>query len=290
MKKNLLSKTTKIIVVILLVVFVSGFSHKEEGLASTLINTLNKRTKTTNCKLNGSLPDAKCTPGAVMTTDLTIICYTSTKNRRKVTSATITKVYKQYNIKKPVKNTGKNQKYEVDHLIPLELGGSNDIANLFPEPASPKPGFREKDKVENYLHKQVCNGAMPIEEAQYGIATNWIRYYILLTTGTLPDTQTNSTLISTTTIIITTPPPIPTPTLTPTPATPALTPDTLPAPAPLPTPTPPTPSFTSEPQVKKSTTGICHEKGTTYYSRTTNFTPYNSIQECLNSGGRLPLR
>ncbi|MGI6348262.1 MAG: thermonuclease family protein [Patescibacteria group bacterium] len=42
------------------------------------------------------------------------------------------------------------------------------------------------------------------------------------------------------------------------------------------------------PQVKKSSTGICHEKGTTYYERTKNFTPYDSIEECLNSGGRLP--
>lgn len=44
----------------------------------------------------------------------------------------------------------------------------------------------------------------------------------------------------------------------------------------------------SGPQVKKSDTDICHEKGTTYYSRTKSFTPYNSIQDCLNSGGRLP--
>jgi len=47
---------------------------------------------------------------------------------------------------------------------------------------------------------------------------------------------------------------------------------------------------TTNPQVKKSTTGICHEIGSTYYSRTKNFTPYNSIDDCLNSGGRLPLR
>lgn len=42
------------------------------------------------------------------------------------------------------------------------------------------------------------------------------------------------------------------------------------------------------PQVKKSTSDICHEKGTTYYNRTTNFEPFNSIEECLASGGRLP--
>jgi len=42
--------------------------------------------------------------------------------------------------------------------------------------------------------------------------------------------------------------------------------------------------------VKKSSTGICHAPGTTYYSRTKNFTPYSSLDECLESGGRLPKR
>src|ERR1019366_5961663 len=49
---------------------------------------------------------------------------------------------------------------EGDHLVPLELGGDNVIANLWPEPAEPHPGFHEKDRVENYLHRQVCSGAM----------------------------------------------------------------------------------------------------------------------------------
>jgi G5 domain len=50
----------------------------------------------------------------------------------------------------------------------------------------------------------------------------------------------------------------------------------------------PTASSSSAGIVKKSRTSICHAPGTTYYSRTTNFTPYNSIEECLSSGGRLP--
>jgi hypothetical protein len=57
------------------------------------------------------------------------------------------------------------------------LGGSNDISNLFPEAASPKPGFHEKDKVENYLHDQVCSGAMTLQIAQIAIATNWLDVY-----------------------------------------------------------------------------------------------------------------
>lgn len=42
--------------------------------------------------------------------------------------------------------------------------------------------------------------------------------------------------------------------------------------------------------VKKSSSGICHAPGTTYYDRTTNYTGYSSLQACLSSGGRLPLR
>ena len=49
-------------------------------------------------------------------------------------------VYAEYGI---VSHT--TGEYEVDHFVPLELGGSNDISNLFPEAASPKPGFHEKD-------------------------------------------------------------------------------------------------------------------------------------------------
>jgi hypothetical protein len=67
--------------------------------------------------------------------------------------------------------------YEVDHLISLELGGSNDISNLWPEAANPRPGYHEKDKVENYLHKQVCDGKMSLEEAQRLIAGDWLSVY-----------------------------------------------------------------------------------------------------------------
>ena len=42
--------------------------------------------------------------------------------------------------------------------------------------------------------------------------------------------------------------------------------------------------------VKKSTTGICHAPGTTYYAQTKNFTPYKTLDDCLKSGGRLPKR
>ena len=41
---------------------------------------------------------------------------------------------------------------------------------------------------------------------------------------------------------------------------------------------------------KKSSSGICHCPGSRYYDRTKEFTPYTSIEECLDSGGRHPKR
>ena len=42
--------------------------------------------------------------------------------------------------------------------------------------------------------------------------------------------------------------------------------------------------------VKKSTAGICHAPGTSYYNKTKHFTPFKTLDECLKSGGRLPKR
>jgi hypothetical protein len=57
--------------------------------------------------------------------------------------------------------------YEEDHLISLDLGGNpTDPRNLWPQPYKPKPGAREKDVVERYLHARVCSGKMTLTDAQ----------------------------------------------------------------------------------------------------------------------------
>ena len=69
--------------------------------------------------------------------------------------------------------------YEEDHFISLELGGHpTDPRNLWPEPYSPKPGARQKDVVENYLHKQVCSGALTLKQAQDAIVADWYKIYL----------------------------------------------------------------------------------------------------------------
>lgn len=45
-----------------------------------------------------------------------------------------------------------------------------------------------------------------------------------------------------------------------------------------------------DPPVKMSRTGICHPRGGTYYWKTKNFVPYNSMEACIRAGGRAPRR
>lgn len=136
--------------------------------------TIGTRTKISGCVSQNALPDPACTPGAILA-DATKekICVPGYSGEaRNVPESEKNQVYDEYGIK-----THKPGQYEVDHLISLELGGSNEIANLWPEPAEPRPGFHEKDKVENYLHKQVCDGTITLQQAQYQIANNWMGVY-----------------------------------------------------------------------------------------------------------------
>jgi hypothetical protein len=66
---------------------------------------------------------------------------------------------------------------EIDHIVSLELGGSNEVANLFPEKANARPGYKVKDRLENRLHDLVCSGQMSLRRAQTQIAANWQELY-----------------------------------------------------------------------------------------------------------------
>lgn len=132
-------------------------------------------------------PNPEITPGAI-NSDITqeniyqTICNPewSTKSERPPTSYTNRlkrEGFEQYN------DTDRNPAdYEEDHLIPLEIGGNpTDPKNLWPEPYStsiPDGGARHKDKVENYLHTQVCSGGMTLAAAQHAIVEDWYEIYL----------------------------------------------------------------------------------------------------------------
>jgi len=145
------------------------------------------QTKTSGCIVHGANQDFACTPGALLATGTKdAICQSGYAGGvRNVPDSEKNQVYAEYGIASRTPG-----QYEVDHLVSLELGGSNEIANLWPEAASPKPGFHEKDKVENYLHSQVCSGAVALNQAQIEIATNWLAVYNGMPKKSAPDSPT----------------------------------------------------------------------------------------------------
>ena len=126
------------------------------------------------CKVRGPLPDPQCTPGDRLPVTTREVCVSGySKTVRNVPESLKKKVYESYGVTHHPKGS-----YEVDHLIPLSIGGSNDIKNLWPEAAEPKPGFRQKDGLENRLRSLVCKGDLMLEEAQAIISTNWVAGWV----------------------------------------------------------------------------------------------------------------
>ncbi|HVB75101.1 MAG TPA: HNH endonuclease [Ktedonobacteraceae bacterium] len=151
-----------------------GITATPVATASSGIPKFGVQTRTSGCVAHGGLADSACTPGAIFpNATVQAICKSGyASSVRNVPASEKDQVYAEYGI-----THHSAGQYEVDHLISLELGGSNDIANLWPEAASPTPGFHQKDQVENYLHDQVCSGGISLREAQNEIATNWLAVY-----------------------------------------------------------------------------------------------------------------
>src|SRR4051794_12561070 len=142
---------------------------------------LTKKTKSSGCK-PGAQSDRRCSPGAY-SSKLTkaVICSPSFRTGpiRNVPDSVKHQVEIEYGLEP--KQYGST--LEIDHIVSLELGGSNDPANLFPEKAAfpdNAPGYHVKDVLENAVHKAVCAGKIGLRTAQRAIARNWELLYVKL--------------------------------------------------------------------------------------------------------------
>lgn len=125
------------------------------------------------------LPDAACTPGSIRS-DVTqasigqTICvrgWTATvRPPASETGPVKTQAMRSYGVpasERPI--------VELDHLVPIELGGANDVSNLWPE-ISDEPGHgfnNSKDGLENRMKIAVCSHRMSLADAQRAIALDW---------------------------------------------------------------------------------------------------------------------
>ena len=135
---------------------------------------------------NGQLPDLRCTPGAtdprvtqaMIYSTICVSGYTATVRPPE----SVTERFK-YDVSWPEYGIPSYDHGELDHLIPLELGGSSAAANLWPE-IGPLPN--PKDPVENALNHAVCSGRVSLRAAQRAIAADWLTAESVLGIGSSP--------------------------------------------------------------------------------------------------------
>jgi len=80
---------------------------------------------------------------------------------RNVTYSLRKKIYRLYGVPKEFRKD-----YTIDHLVPLSLGGSNDIKNLWPQPKRQLTA-----PLETKLYFKVKKGSISVQEAWNTILT-----------------------------------------------------------------------------------------------------------------------
>lgn len=130
------------------------------------------------------LPDPALTPGVA--TDLTAhqTCHKEGgwgRDARHVTATMKREVFERYGLTGNTDQACLRDKHgrrcEIDHLISRELGGADDVDNLWPQPYGGQPwNAVRKDKVENRLHKEVCAGNITLDQAQHDILDYRVPY------------------------------------------------------------------------------------------------------------------
>lgn len=148
------------------------------------------------------LPDAAITPGVTdpAVTDAAMLCshqwgqgqagqppvkgagtLTYSQAARHTSEGLKNQVFTDYGLKNP-KDGGKS--YEIDHLVPLSIGGRDVEKNLWPQSRNTSLEMNAwlKDKLETRLYNILCNHkpddpAVTVQEAQTALRTDWTQAY-----------------------------------------------------------------------------------------------------------------
>jgi hypothetical protein len=121
------------------------------------------------------VPDPTLTPGAVRTTDVSEICSHGTRELRHWDRERDDHIMAEYGLP-----AGPHPDFEIDHLIPLGIGGADSDANLWPEPRrslEPQWNAETKDRLEWKLRDLICSGQLDVVVAQKAISEDWTALY-----------------------------------------------------------------------------------------------------------------
>lgn len=160
-----------LLLVVMVGIIATGLVTAVEYLDSKLHTTKEGATATllpSGCHAT-TKADRRCTPGATYPgVTMADICTPGWSTAHRSVSLTLKhQVYDLYGITSHV--TGE---YEIDHLIPLEAGGGNQITNLWPQK---QPGAAVKDVMEDQLHAMICSGQWTMRHAWSVIRRQYVQ-------------------------------------------------------------------------------------------------------------------
>jgi hypothetical protein len=118
-------------------------------------------------------PRFTLTPGAIRIVTREEVCSAARSGQAYVPASLRRLVFEEYGM--PQSNA---EAFELDYLVTPELGGAEDIRNLWPQPYEATAwNAHVKDALEVHLHEMVCSGEIDLATAQHDIATDWIAAY-----------------------------------------------------------------------------------------------------------------
>jgi hypothetical protein len=121
------------------------------------------------------LPNHALTPGMTRPVDVGAMCSTDDDDLDPTVPFSLQRtVFREYGIS--IDHSQKD--FQVDYLISPQLGGTDDVRNLWPQAyTETKWNARAKDDLERHLYHMVCEKKISLSQAQHEIATNWIAAY-----------------------------------------------------------------------------------------------------------------
>ena len=120
------------------------------------------------------VPDATLTPGLTVPLSRAQLCGSGAVQAPATLSRSVAReIFRLHGVSAP-----RPRAYELDYLIPPELGGASDMKNLWPQPYDAHPwSAYAKDALEDHLLNLVCEGSLDLATAQRALARDWTAAY-----------------------------------------------------------------------------------------------------------------
>jgi hypothetical protein len=127
---------------------------------------------------DGTEPDPVLTPGAVETGDLDILCHHKTAERRHTTQSEKNASFIAYGLANHHAGwCAGPHGCSVDHRVPLECGGADVPANLWPETGDGPYNQEDKNRLEGLCKRMICQGKITPAEGQAWFLGDWKAEY-----------------------------------------------------------------------------------------------------------------